>query len=1599
MRPAYPLVIGETTTDGLSYDNNGLYMYDILQDSLPQYEIGHIYNQTVDYTEKGHGFYIKADSLHSDYVTYSYETDSIPRGTIEFNGTTGRFKYYPLASDYLSFTVTFYATDGTETVSESVRFNLMPQVVPEQYAFQSQGIIPDGESYTLLAETKKDSILFNSEWRNIYSVSLSGKDIVFDNNVDNKVKGLSGREDINDLNIYAERLIIRSALTFPQTEVTIYAKELIFEDQGGVISSINTTPTLVDDRRGEGRNGANAGNIYLYVKELKADAAKRFILNGGNGQNSNREGTPGNGGNGGTITSNIDIGSYCDFARGCSGYRYDASTTSEDHYGAIIGAGLIGNTGQFVLEDAPYKYLHPYYIAPVIRFVTDAYINNYTSTSLQICKEYSRQIEEYFDSKDYDSEEDMELRSDLTEFGGLLNSLEMGLDYFGNSAGWTPLLSFEVMLQNYQEEIDRSIPTLYLYYWLTKVDRTLQEWAEAKQLLANQAEQEIEDCRANINKLTAEIPILLDNIDEVNHDIAEVNAKIDQLEAYLLSKAKKKVKKQKKIQKVASVCKAITSVASFCGPYGAALGTALNTASNVASKVAQVSGKLGIDADYTRFFPEVDIKTYSIADMLDSVKTSLNGIPWTTLKEDAKYLSTQYKSLSKTLSPLISTIGDVRDVFRNNSVSDEEVNQVFQALCAESPEWNALQADLTNLNNKKQGLITQLNDVYVTIPQVAATISVGILSLDAFRRDAIENNSKRDLYAMQYLEKMEQRAKNRLLKYHYYLRKAYEYRMLKPYEGEYNIVKMFESFEKLASSLNYNPMENLTNYEALSSPFYDVVSGIAEEIIDEYSNNYPEQSAPITIVIPKEKLDLINADESYSLNFYDMGIFAPDEENVRIVDLGIQHIETHVDGNVGYSGYMDLNMTHSGISRFRKDGQIYWFDHRSKSTTSPHTWGLRYDAVSKESTNIQPSAASESLLASILKNSGNIMLFSRPAAWGDVTLSKKVHTSGGADVVIDSLVLRLQYDFTRRPNKLRNIDITTNEGLPYIACSVEDVNGRSNGNGVLNRSYAISNQTVTFTAIEQYGSYHFANWTDRGGNIVSDKQKLTVARSTDQFYRANYERRVPILNVPDTIKVGHSGGTHIVSISNAGSDDIEMDWYVSDSLSTWIHLEGVAEGVDNGTFTFAFDANTTGNERVDSLEIFAPETDIMSKIIYIVQTNDINEQPVSNTSLSASDITGREDEEVELPITLDNAEFGENVVGVSFTLQLPEGVSVVLDDDDDPVWSFVSERVNKKQFNVTPAQYADGTWGFRVYTTSASGIIKGTSGAFMTLTLKVAAGVEDGEYTIKLKDNKLSVKDATNNVSSVTLADATSTLTIENYVLGDVNADGEIDLSDAIMVTYYSLHIVPSGFILKAADMNADGEVDLSDAIIIIYKSLGVIESRSMQPANEIWYANDYLQMDADANGFSVSLTNEGQYLGMQYDLVLPEGMTLEDVTLNKSRAAGHTVMWNRLEDGSYRVLAFSTNGTPFFGNMGELLNLRLSGNHSGQVRMENIFFVGIDLQKHRFEDLYLQATGICEREKGIVKSGEAVYDLQGRKVTTPRKGLYLKGNNKYLVK
>lgn len=1201
--PSYPPVVGESTYSNYVFNHNGLYLHDVVLDSLPHYEIEYIPNQTVRFLEDGIGFYVKADSLHSNQVVYSYSVDVPPIGPFEFNANTGRFKFYPDAGDYMPFTVTFTATSGENSLTQAVEFDIMPEVVPEEYAIQNYGEMPSAQNYTILAESHTQMYL-NNTTRTVYSYSVSGKDIVFDNNVQNKVWGLSGQENIYELNIFAERLYIRSALAFPHTNVNIYARELIFEDNGSEIASINTTPSAIATLTNEaGMDGESAGNITLYVKNLKADYAKRFILNGARGQNTNYNGTPGNGGNGGVLSAPINIEGYGDFARGSAGVKYDTLNM-------VIGAGQAGVNGHFECITDQYSWMHPYYIAAVVRHINDSYLNNYFSYSKTTANDYYNLINEFEASDewdDFDGTLKVELLDQRTELEGMLYKLNENLDYFGNPLGWTPMLSFEVYLTNYNNEIERSMPTLYLNYWLQHVDQSLANKVEASRVAAVQTQNDIAASQDQINSLTNNIPVLENKITVLQGQIEETQNRLEQLKAQLMAKAKHNVKKRNRLNKAFGICKAVAN----CIPvYGPAISAGLSVAGSFFGVADTYGYESAISSSLQSF------TNFNFSSALGTLQQAISGIDLNNLGQTGHQLKESYNQLESIIKPVYNSINNLHETFSKSSAPNDQVQAEFDRLCANSAEFQNFKVEIAALQQSYAEFAAVLTQTFVDIVNLTSEVSNELVTLDALRGDVFQGNSRRDLQAMQCVEKMRQRAMNRLIKYHYYMRKAYEYRMLRPYQGDFSLETMYSRIEDLIDEgqiiFDNSTPANFTDYSSLSAVFREELSGIVENVIDELTHNTPEVSASISIVIPQEVLDKINANEVYSLNMLELGLLSPDEENIRITGFDVQYLEAHTEGNTGMSTYMDIDLAHSGISRFRKNGEVYWFNHISRLTQNPHpnTWRIRYNPTNQETTAIGPSFATQSLLYSILDLNGhatanNVMLFSRPAAWSDIFMSKKVHTSGNADVVIDSLVLSVQYDFTPRPDAIRNIDITTSDGLlAYITCSEADRNGRSNGKGTFHRSYTRSSGTITFTAMETYGNYHFLNWTNRAGNVVSESNELTINKMTDQFYRANYELWIPVINVADTIHVGHSGGEYTVQIQNVGLGDIEMDWYVSDSLSTWVHIDGIAEGIDDGYFTFTYEPFSNQGTRIDSLEILAPEIEGMSKTIYIVQYDD-----------------------------------------------------------------------------------------------------------------------------------------------------------------------------------------------------------------------------------------------------------------------------------------------------------------------------------------------------------------------------------------------------------
>ncbi len=171
--------------------------------------------------------------------------------------------------------------------------------LPEYTAFGLEPVVglPDPESRQYITKTVRDNpaMDFNAELdKTTQSVVISGHVLVFEPGHENGLwdsyhsDESQNHKTLKELELHADTVIIRGALRLPQTDVTIYARELRFEDNSE-IASINTTPysaTVVAEPQKTGLTGNPGGNMTLHVGNLSMEdsSVTRFILNGGQGQ-------------------------------------------------------------------------------------------------------------------------------------------------------------------------------------------------------------------------------------------------------------------------------------------------------------------------------------------------------------------------------------------------------------------------------------------------------------------------------------------------------------------------------------------------------------------------------------------------------------------------------------------------------------------------------------------------------------------------------------------------------------------------------------------------------------------------------------------------------------------------------------------------------------------------------------------------------------------------------------------------------------------------------------------------------------------------------------------------------------------------------------------------------------------------------------------------------------------------------------------------------------------------------------------------------------------------------------------------------------------
>ena len=232
-------------------------------------------------------------------------------------------------------------------------------------------------------------------------------------------------------------------------------------------------------------------------------------------------------------------------------------------------------------------------------------------------------------------------------------------------------------------------------------------------------------------------------------------------------------------------------------------------------------------------------------------------------------------------------------------------------------------------------------------------------------------------------------------------------------------------------------------------------------------------------------------------------------------------------------------------------------------------------------------------------------------------------------------------------------------------------------------------------------------------------------------------------------------------------------------------------------------------------------------------------------------------------------------------------------------------------------------------------------------------------------------------------------------LLGDANADTEVNITDVLTIVNYVLDRPIPKFSFTNADMNKDNQIGLVDALKIV----DIILGRANAPAKPQFSNQNVMFLSGQGSELDLHLRGTGIFMGAEMTLVLPEGCSLQEAVLNPIRSDGHELLINDLGNGCYRLVVMGCNGQSFGHGETALIHLSLDGNYGNNVRLNDILMTSADLETIAIEGVQGIATGI----EGLVIDGSASdgewYNLQGQRVTSPHHGIYIRNGKKYTVK
>ena len=628
-----------------------------------------------------------------------------------------------------------------------------------------------------------------------------------------------------------------------------------------------------------------------------------------------------------------------------------------------------------------------------------------------------------------------------SDVAAMLQRLRGHLDYFGNAAGYTPLLSLQGTIKLYAEETRRALRTLLLVGWIDAKERDAKEAANALREAIISLNEDTQQAAAQVVSSEVKISEVTNRIDALEQELNAMSNQLEILRNKLLSQAQGDLQQQAQIKFAIKMAAAVCQVVPVGQP---ALGT-------VGSLASVTTGFIGGDSAAA---PDTVSK---MGDVLTKAREAAKKAKEASKKADkekgsapakgaqsAKASASAWAQVGDGLGPALSQVSQGLQALQ---VPQSEVEAELQRLESESKEWKKLVKDIRDLNERKAAFFTDLVDAFQSLGEGYARVSSNAAAVFMMQEERGRELGKLDPAATGFVQQMGQRSRLTLLRYLYLMVKAYETTVLKSINVDWKLSEVTDKINDLLKPEQGFAAASLDQQVTVLEPLYQKnLDTVRNQLLDDFSFN--ESTITLQLGLSSQQtpdiVATLNDSGEVVVDPVAYGLVLPDQQLARLSHVALKKLEFDPAGPQlpeTHNVLVSVQPAHSGT--IRKAEALY-----SVYSDEPLKWS--WTKASEEIRPSEPSKGAEDMLNLVLGSGAEDIKqkVSLPPVWSDlvIKISYSPAFPKNQRPRITRLYFEISCDVTSAPDYQRVVNVQSlgSTGGSVIQCS-PDLAKRGNG--------------------------------------------------------------------------------------------------------------------------------------------------------------------------------------------------------------------------------------------------------------------------------------------------------------------------------------------------------------------------------------------------------------------------------------------------------------------------------------------------------------------------------------------------------------------------